>query len=107
MKSFSNLEKFGETLQIQNIEENITKDEDKDFEDEKEFKVERGNYYMIYFKVEMHVSVLASVFKTGKPSGGLNEGISSAWYYIMSAEVLLALLGDSDVENKIKMEDIL
>ena len=55
----------------------------------------------------MHMSVLASVFKTGKPSDSLNVGFASSWYYIMNPEMLLAILGDSDVANKIKMEDIL
>ena len=45
------------------------------------------------------MAVLASVFKTKKPSGGINAGFASVWYYIMSAEVLLAILGNSDETN--------
>ncbi|MBR3463906.1 MAG: hypothetical protein IKH23_02410 [Clostridiales bacterium] len=45
------------------------------------------------------MAVLASVFKTNKPSGGINAGFASVWYYIMSAEVMLAILGNSDETN--------
>ena len=49
-------EKLGEALQIKYLEENIPKDEDKESKDEKEFKVEGGNYYMIYDRVEIDVA---------------------------------------------------
>ena len=45
------------------------------------------------------ISVIASVIKTNKPSGGINAGFASVWYYIMSAEVMLSILGDSDETN--------
>ena len=42
------------------------------------------------------MSVLSSVFPKTKPSGVINAGLAGVWYYIMTVELMLKLIGDKD-----------
>ena len=42
------------------------------------------------------MSVLSAVFSKTKISGGINAGLAAFWYYIMSVELMIFLIGDKD-----------